>query len=247
MTLEFEGELVPIPSPFTDDASSVSEVRLSRLIRWYQDRGVTGYVLNTDLGEFTSTSFSERKSIMEMVLRDSRGVGVVIPNVTTLNTGASLDLAQHAERHGARAVLLSPPYFGEYSHEEHVHHISMISKYCKLPILVVDGQQRLNDAAWNELALLPTVVRASGPNLHEWRCANAVCHPFAGLVEADSPDAEQLNVYFKDLGLARCFKSFLGEFGLELGSNRSPFLPPTQPQIEVIRALARMAGKEEAA
>ena len=51
--------LVPLVTPFTDDASSVSEVRLARLVKHLGGQGVEGFVINSDVGEFTAMSFGE--------------------------------------------------------------------------------------------------------------------------------------------------------------------------------------------
>ena len=94
--MELNGVLAPLPTPFTDDGSSISEIRLLRLLRKLQELGVSGYVACCEVGEFVALGRSERKSLVEILLRDPASLIQVVVNVSTLSTPASLDLAQHA-------------------------------------------------------------------------------------------------------------------------------------------------------
>ena len=108
------GLFAPVVTPFTDDGSTVSDVRLSRQVRYLIDRGIAGFVTTSDTGEFLATSFAERKEVLEIVIREAHG-RPVLAHVSTMSTSSSLDLAQHAARHGARAAVLMPPYFGQFA------------------------------------------------------------------------------------------------------------------------------------
>ena len=63
--LELAGRFVPLVTPFTDDGSTLSEVRLARLVRFYLDRSVEGLALATETGEFGTLSQDERKQLLE--------------------------------------------------------------------------------------------------------------------------------------------------------------------------------------
>lgn len=54
---------------------------------------------------------SERKQVLEWVVRDSQGLPVWL-HATTMTTATTVDLCQHAARHGARGVIVTPPPYG---------------------------------------------------------------------------------------------------------------------------------------
>ncbi|MBL8041007.1 MAG: dihydrodipicolinate synthase family protein [Chthonomonas sp.] len=248
--IEISGQFSPLLNPFTDDASALSEVRLARYVQRLLSYKVCGFVVNTDLGEFFSTSFSERKAALELVIRESRGQVPVIAHCTTLNTGASLDLAQHAERHGAKAVLLAPPYYGDFTDDELVHHFQIVSHYCKLPILIVDPLNRLNSGCRERISEFPSINfanRARHPHYgdntptFEWAYGEAVCCPLAGWVDCqDEVLQESIANHLRGLGIVRCMKELVNSMELEVGAVRSPYLEPSQAQKEVLRALGGM-------
>src|SRR5262245_29997013 len=120
------GLFAPIVTPFTDDGATVSEVRLARLIQHLLGKDISGLVTCTETGEFLSLSSSERKSMLELTLRESQGKPV-LTHVSTMSTSSSLDLAQHAGRHGARAAILMPPYYGKYSDAEMLKYFEVVS------------------------------------------------------------------------------------------------------------------------
>lgn len=256
--IDISGPFSPLLNPFTDDASALSEVRLARYVQRMLSYGVAGFVANTDLGEFFSTSFSERKTVLELIIRESRGQVPVIAHCTTLNTGASLDLAQHAERHGARAVLLAPPYYGDFHDDELIHHYQIVSHYCKLPILVVDPLNRLNAECRQKIGELPSInfanrsrqgLYADNTPSFEWSFGEAWCCPLAGWVDcADTALQESIASHLRGLGIVRCMKELVNSMGLEVGQVRSPYLEPSQAQKEVLRALGSMIlAKKDAA
>src|SRR6185436_2306742 len=92
-----------------------------------------------ETGEFITVSTAERKQVLEILLREAHGVPV-LAHCTRLGTAQSLDLCQHAARHGARAAVIMPPYFGRYSEEEIEQHLRLIAQHAGLPVIVVDPQ-----------------------------------------------------------------------------------------------------------
>ncbi|MCB8933229.1 MAG: dihydrodipicolinate synthase family protein [Fimbriimonadaceae bacterium] len=136
--LKISGLFAPLATPFTDDGHQVSEVRLARQIRSLLTEGIAGVVVATDTGEFGACGIQERKSLLELVLRECGGRAEAMVNVSSLSTSVSLDLAQHAGRHGARAAVLMPPYYGRYDEEEVSGLFSAVSRYAGIPVVVVD-------------------------------------------------------------------------------------------------------------
>ncbi|MBC8063719.1 MAG: dihydrodipicolinate synthase family protein [Chlorobia bacterium] len=222
--LELAGNFVPIVTPFTDDGSMLSEVRLARLLRWYLGQGVAGFAVATETGEFGTLTLGERKQLVELVQRETQNALPMIVNISTLATSACLDLAQHASRHGARLVTVIPPYFGAFTQSEHIEHVRVIANHSSLPIVVVDPQETLSEEATSAISHQPNVSLAwPRQDLHrshaDWfRCYGVGVDPGFGI--PDSSDAD-----FVLRNRAAVAKTLLLDFDLEVGSPRMPVQP----------------------
>ncbi len=159
--LKVSGLFAPLATPFTDDGHLVSEVRLARQIRYLADTDVSGFVVASDTGEFGACGIGERKGLLELVLREAAGRKDVLVNVSTLSTSASLDLAQHAGRHGARAAILMPPYYGLFSEEEIVGFFGAVARHAGIPVIVVDPLGEIGAGVRGPLAENPSLVWAT--------------------------------------------------------------------------------------
>jgi hypothetical protein len=227
------GNFVPLITPFTDDGSTVSEIRLARLLRFYLGRGVVGFALATETGEFQTLSLAERKAFVELVARETHNAIGLAVNATTESTSFSLDLAQHASRHGARAAVICPPISGHLDQREHVDHIRMIASHAGLAVIVVDDRSVLQEGAVGEIAKLPNVHLAwhspSSPKLaSDWfRCNSLIVEPMNGVPESTVGDFVLRN----RAAVAKCL---LMDFDLECGSPRMPVQPV--PYREIRRA-----------
>jgi hypothetical protein len=133
----------------------VSEIRLTRVIRKFgADPHINGFLVCGDAGEFSTCSFGERKTLVEHAVRDAQGKPVMV-NVSSMSTAASLDLAQHANRHGARLAVCSAPCYGDYTDDELGGFFQLMSNYAGLPVFVVDPQNRLTENLWTKIGSLP--------------------------------------------------------------------------------------------
>ena len=242
-----EGLFVPLVTPFTDDGSSVSEIRFARQIRYLLEEPVQGFVVASDCGEFTALSGSERKQLVEWAIRMSNGSPVLV-NVSTLSTAFSVDLAQHADRHGARAVIVMPPYYGAFTPEEIVGFIRNIAHYGHLPTIVVDPQELVTEEIRLALQDLPDLILAHGlqgsrhselschkgvTTTDEFAADHCVCSPLALLrpkqvasaLTGSTVDLAKLIILEETLGRNRVSKAGLEALGLEMGNPRPPLRP----------------------
>lgn len=153
------GLFAPLPTPFTDDSSSISEVRLARLARHFLNEGVQGFVVGAATGEFSALCLAERKHLIELTMRVSAGYPVIV-HTTCFASTATLDLAQFAARAGAQYLVLTPPLYGEFSDDEIFQFISLIAHHSSLPILLSDPERHLGAQLRERIAGLPTVQMA---------------------------------------------------------------------------------------
>lgn len=110
-TATLSGILVAVPTPFTVDASAVDEAALRTLVDRLVDAGVHGLVPCGTTGEFVTLSAAEHRRVIEFYVSAADGRVPVIAGVGSLSTAGAVDLAQHAERVGATAVMLVPPFY----------------------------------------------------------------------------------------------------------------------------------------
>lgn len=106
---ELKGILVALVTPFTDDGKAVHEGRLQAHIERMIDTGVHGLVPGGTTGEFTAMTLEERKQATELCVRYAAGRVPVVAGVGALSTRECVDLATHAAKAGAAALMLVPP------------------------------------------------------------------------------------------------------------------------------------------
>lgn len=237
---EVSGLLAPLVTPFTDDGQSLSEVRMARLVRHLVSRDIAGFVVNSDTGEFTSMNLSERKSVVEYTIRDAQGKPVLV-NVSALNTNAALDLAQHADRHGARGIVVMPPYYGVFADEEIARFFDSLAAYCEQAMIVVDPLSRLDaDLLAHVGGLRSTHIAESvyGPGhptrTDTFRSGGAVCTP-VGQIRQHGEIAALTNLMNSFGSIAVC-KAALEFEEIEVGHPRAPRVPLSDERRQVLRA-----------
>ncbi|MCC7435067.1 MAG: dihydrodipicolinate synthase family protein [Methanoregulaceae archaeon] len=229
------GLFAPLPTPFTDDTSSISEVRLGRLIRHFLDEGVQGFVVGSTVGEFSTLSLAERKHMLELTVRMAEGHPVIV-HATCFATSLTLDLAQHAARSGANLLIVSPPPFGEFTDDEVYQFIAFVAHHASLPVAVVDPTRRITAALRERLDALPTVMQTAsvsgiaafypeGTHSDQFALNEARISPIVTLAPWRLyPDAlaHWLPEPLRHAGSARVVKAALELQGFECGPLRGP-------------------------
>jgi 4-hydroxy-tetrahydrodipicolinate synthase len=80
------------------------------ILQWLKENGADGVVVLGTTGEFPSFSVAERKLIAETALKDKLGLNVII-NPGTTDFPETIELARHAQDHGADGLLVIPPFY----------------------------------------------------------------------------------------------------------------------------------------
>lgn len=240
-------QLIPLLTPFTDDTAQVSEVRLARLVRWHHERGAGGFVVGGEAGEVHALSHSERKQVLEWVMRDCAGKPVFV-QVTANTTSNTVDLCQHASRHGAKGALYAPPHLG-LGEEEVRSALTSIKRHGDLPIAVFetpfaaefssDGCKSLEDIGLGALCFHRTAM------LDEFVFGNYVLSPLnifgaenAQKFEKNWPQFKlRLHALFRHGKSHRVGKELMEQLGLELGPPRPPIHRLDATGREIIKSL----------
>lgn len=215
------GRFAPLPTAFTDDGESLSEIRTARLVRKLCEReSIGGLILGTDLGEFPMVGTADRKQHLETVLREAQGRKPVLAHISRLSTAGTLDLAQHAGRHGARAAVVMPPYYGTFTEAEVLSHLKTIAQYAGVPVIIVDPAGMVTSAVREALSLIGGVHFGTGRRNDEFRTEGIEVTPAA--LMGDDPNVCEL---FQKFHPAAVGKAYCEAIGIEQGSPRRPVQP----------------------
>jgi 4-hydroxy-tetrahydrodipicolinate synthase len=80
------------------------------IVAYLKQQGADGIVVLGTTGEFPSFSVAERKLVAETVLKDKMGLNIIV-GPGTPNFPETLELARHAQDHGADGLLVIPPFY----------------------------------------------------------------------------------------------------------------------------------------
>jgi len=104
------------------------------ILAWFKHSGADGIVVLGTTGEFPSFSVAERKQIAEVALKDKLGMNIIVGPGTS-NFSETLELAQHAEAHGADGLLVIPPfYYKKPPTDGLIRYYSMLFEQVHIPI-----------------------------------------------------------------------------------------------------------------
>lgn len=161
ISLTLEGILPAIVTPFTSDGEAVNDDALRSLVRFELGAGVSGLIPCGSTGEFMSLSHDERKHVVEVVIDTVGGAVPVIPHTGAMTTKEVIQLSQHAERAGAAAVLVIPPYYEPIAWGELLAHYRALSDAIGIPIVYYHMPnatgQRLTREQFEQLAEIENV------------------------------------------------------------------------------------------
>ena len=137
-----DGAYTALFTPFTKD-NQVNVDMLERLVEFHLSQGLRGFYLTGSTGEGFLLSDSERKQVVETVVKANRGRGKVIAHVGCVATDEAVKLARHAADCGVDWVSsVGPVYFGQ-SFESACRHYTRIASATDLPFMVYSIGQEL--------------------------------------------------------------------------------------------------------
>ncbi|WP_353816572.1 dihydrodipicolinate synthase family protein [Agromyces sp. SYSU T00266] len=113
--VQLRGILAAVTTPFTEDGTQIDEAALRRQVDRLITAGIHGLVPTGTTGEFTTLSPAEYRRVIEVYVEAAAGRVPVVAGVGSLATDGAIDLARHAERVGADAIMLVPPFYDPLS------------------------------------------------------------------------------------------------------------------------------------
>jgi 4-hydroxy-tetrahydrodipicolinate synthase len=130
-------------------------------LRFQLECGVDGVILGGSLGEASVLSNEEKFDLVKFTIEKVAGKVPVIMNIAEGSTREAIKLAQHAEKLGAKGLMLLPPMRYKSDHRETVTYFKAVAAASSLPIMIynnpVDYKIEVTLAMFDELAAVPTI------------------------------------------------------------------------------------------
>ncbi len=131
----FQGSIPALVTPFTD-AGLVDEAAFAAHVDWQIKEGSSGLVPVGTTGESPTLSHAEHKRVVELCIEAAAKRVPVMAGAGSNNTREAVELAQHAEKAGADAVLVVTPYYNKPTQKGLYAHFAAIAEAIKLPIYI---------------------------------------------------------------------------------------------------------------
>ena len=135
MSDPFHGVLPALITPFTDDGSAIDTGALAAIVDRLIGAGVAGLVPGGSTGEFTTLSHPERRQLVEATVEATADRVPVVAGTGALSTRETVELSAHAERVGAAAVMIVPPFYDALSWRELLAHYTAVAHAIEIPIM----------------------------------------------------------------------------------------------------------------
>src|SRR5919108_4231502 len=135
MSEPFHGVLPALITPFTEDGGEIDTGALAANVDRLIGGGVAGLVPGGSTGEFTTLSNAERRRLVEATVEAAANRVPVVAGTGALSTRETVELSVHAERAGAAAVMIIPPFYDAPSWRELLAHYQAVADAISIPIM----------------------------------------------------------------------------------------------------------------
>ena len=132
---DFHGVLPALITPFTEDGTDVDADALAAIVDRLVDAGVGGLVPGGSTGEFTTLTNAERREVIEVTVEAAADRVPVVAGTGALSTRETVELSLHAERAGAAAVMVVPPFYEALGWRELLAHYTAVADAISIPIM----------------------------------------------------------------------------------------------------------------
>ncbi|MEI3853226.1 MULTISPECIES: 4-hydroxy-tetrahydrodipicolinate synthase [Ensifer] len=131
----FKGSIPALVTPFTATGAVDADGFVAH-VEWQIKEGSHGLVPVGTTGESPTLSHDEHKKVVELCIETAAKRVPVIAGAGSNNTTEAIELAQHAEKAGADAILVVTPYYNKPTQKGLFAHYAAIAESVKLPIVI---------------------------------------------------------------------------------------------------------------
>ena len=157
----FQGSLTALITPMDEDGN-IDFAAYKRLIEWQIAEGTSGIVPVGTTGESPTLTHEEHKAVVEAAIEAARGRIPVMAGAGSNATAEAIELAEHAQKAGADAVLVVTPYYNKPTQEGLYRHYKAIADAVTLPIFIYNIPGRsvidMSVETMARLAQLPNIA-----------------------------------------------------------------------------------------
>lgn len=137
----FRGSMVALITPMRADGS-VDEKAFQDLVEWQIAEGTECLVPVGTTGESPTLSHEEHKRVVELCVEAAAGRVPVMAGAGSNSTAEAIDLAKHAKKVGADAILVVTPYYNKPTQEGLYLHFTAIADAVDIPLFIYNIPSR---------------------------------------------------------------------------------------------------------
>ena len=157
----FRGSFTALVTQFNN--GSLDEKAFRDLVEWQIAEGTSGLVPVGTTGESPTLNHEEHKQVVEWCVDQARRRVPVVAGAGSNSTKEAIELAQHAEKAGADAVLIVTPYYNKPTQEGLYQHYKAINDAIGIPIIIYNIPGRsIVDMAVDTMARLFELKNIAG-------------------------------------------------------------------------------------
>ncbi len=131
------GLITPLLTPFANDGK-VAEELFPPLLR-FSKQYTSGYFVCGSFGSGMMMELSERKKALELIIQaNDDPQKLIIAHVGTTSTVSTIELANHAQEHGAQMLAALVPYYYPHTDAEILFHFRSLLESTDLPVYLYD-------------------------------------------------------------------------------------------------------------
>ncbi|MCF1503634.1 4-hydroxy-tetrahydrodipicolinate synthase [Afifella sp. H1R] len=130
----FKGSIPALVTPMRN--GNVDEEAFRSFLEWQIGEGSHGFVPVGTTGESPTLSHAEHKRVVELCVEVTAKRVPVIAGAGSNNTREAIELAEHAEKAGADAVLVVTPYYNKPSQKGLYAHFKAVADAISIPIII---------------------------------------------------------------------------------------------------------------
>ncbi|MCG8574294.1 MAG: dihydrodipicolinate synthase family protein [Flavobacteriales bacterium] len=138
MGINWSGVMPAVTTKFTDD-DQLDLATFELNVKAQLEAGVHGIILGGTLGEASTLSDNEKRTLVRECVRIVEGKVPVIINIAEQTTKAAVEAAAKAEEDGAKGLMMLPPMRYKADARETVAYYKAVAQSTSLPIMVYNN------------------------------------------------------------------------------------------------------------
>ncbi len=156
----FKGSITALATPFRD--GEVDESAFRDFVNWQIDQGTHGLVPCGTTGESPTLTEPEHERVIALCVEAAAGRRPVLAGAGLNDTRRAIELAKHAKRVGADAILVVTPYYNKPNQEGLRAHFLAVADAVEIPLIIYNIPGRsvidMEVETMTDLAAHPNII-----------------------------------------------------------------------------------------